>query len=545
MRKENSDFKTSFLSEAGSFMQNKDYFAYAELDDVVCWVAVKGLDADQEINSAELAAKGILEKFMEKPSMSKRSIKKYIKNAQNLLQAQSLRVRLKASIVVVVSDYSKMICAVAGNTRLYQFRNGLLTYKSSDQSLAQELVNDRNSSFDISQHDERTNLLNYLGKPNSFQPFVSNKIKLMDGDVLLLCTSGLWEEVSEIEMADALEGAKEPEQYTDLLEEVLLSRQKKVVNNYTIASIFANKIYQETNKKKMKYIKMIVAALIVALIVGGSTIFYQAKQAKKLAELTVEMKEHEKTGNVNFQDGNYADALLEYSEGRNAAKKLKDPIHRNLLARKLRVTQLIINGDKAAEAGEFTDAMEHYEKAKKEGKLIKSFGKEVIEQRITNMDSIVQIVEGIKDGDFRFEAEDYNGALETYQKARKKALAISFTGEPQIKVKIEETEEKIAELKKAQKELKAEGLEKNGDQSYARQEYLQAIESYTLAQEIYQETDLLAKVLGLERKIMNANDKLNPVPQAQPADTAASGAEPPMDEATAADQNSNTEKEGK
>ncbi|UZM98304.1 hypothetical protein OL548_26870 [Lysinibacillus sp. MHQ-1] len=44
-------------------------------------------------------------------------------------------------------------------------------------------------------------------------------------------------------------------------------------------------------------------------------------------------------------------------------KKLKDPIHRNLLARKLRVTQLIINGDKSAETGKFTEALEHYEKS--------------------------------------------------------------------------------------------------------------------------------------------------------------------------------------
>ncbi len=543
MRKENSDFKTSFLSEAGSFMQNKDYFAYAELDDVACWVAVKGLDSDQEINSAELAVKGILEKFMEKPSMSRKRIKKYIKNAQAVLQYQSLRVRLKASIIMVVSDYSKMIYAVAGNSRLYHFRNGIVTYKSNDQSLADELVNDRNRSLDISHHEERNNLLNYLGKPSNFQPYISKKMKLMDGDVLLLCTAGFWEEVSEIEMADALESIKDPEQYTELLEEVLLSRQRKVVNNYTMAAIFANKVYQETNKKKMKYIKMIAAALIVTLIVGGSTIYYQAKQAKKLAELTVEMKEHEKTGNLNFQDGNYADALLEYSEGRNAAKKLKDPVHRNLLAKKLRVTQLIINGDKASEEGQFSEAMEHYEKANKEGKLIKGFGKEVIEQRIANMGSIVQIVEAIKDGDFRFEAEDYNGALEIYQKARKKALAVAFTGEEQIKTKIEETEEKIAELKKAQKQLQAEGLEKSGDQSYARLDYGKAIESYTLAQEIYQETELLAKVLGLERKIMNANDKLNPVPQGQAADTAT----PSMDEATGAEEPSNMEmmKEGK
>ncbi|MGA3601315.1 serine/threonine protein phosphatase [Lysinibacillus agricola] len=543
MRKENSNFKTSFLSEAGSFLQNKDYFAYTELDDVACWVAVKGLDSDQEISSAELAVKAILEKFMEKPSMSRRSIKKYLKNAQDILQAQSLRVRLKASIVIVVSDYSKMIVAVAGNSRLYHFRNGTLSFKSTDQSLAQEIVNTRNRSLDISQHEERTNLLNYLGKPKDFQPFVSKKMKLMDDDVLVLCTAGFWEDVNEIEMADALEDAKEPEKYIDLLEEVLLSRQKKVVNNYTVAAIFANKVYQETNKKKMKYIKMIAAALILVLVVGGGTIFYQAKQAKKMAELTVEMKDHEKSGNLYFQDGTYDKALLEYSEGRNAAKKLKDPIHRNLLAKKLRVTDLIISGDKLAEEGKFNDALESYEKAKKEGKLIKDFGKEVVEQRIANMDTIVQIAEAVKDGDFRFEAEDYNGALETYQKARKKALTIAYTGEPEIKTKIEDTEAKIAELKKAQKELKAEGLEKSGDQSYARQEFGKAIEYYTLAQEIYQETELLSKVLGLERKVMNANDKLNPPPQAQAADNAA----PPPNEGTAANEPSDVEvmKEGK
>ncbi|MEA0554841.1 serine/threonine protein phosphatase [Lysinibacillus irui] len=548
MRKENSDFKTSFLSEAGSFLQNKDYFAYTELDDVACWVAVKGLDSDQEISSAELAVKAILEKFMEKPSMSRRSIKKYLRNAQAILQAQSLRVRLKASIVMVVSDYSKMIVAVAGNSRLYHFRNGTLSYKTTDQSLAQEIVNSRNRSLDISQHEERSNLLNYLGKPEDFKPFVSKKMKLLDGDVLVLCTAGFWEDVNEIEMADALEDAKDPEQYTDLLEEVLLSRQRKVVNNYTIATIFANKVYQETNKKKMKYIKMIAAALIVALVVGGSTLFYQAKQAKKMAELTVEMKDHEKSGNLYFQDGNYEKALLEYSEGRNAAKKLKDPIHRNLLAKKLRITDLILNGDKSAEEGKFTDALEQYEKAKKEGKLIKNFGKEATEQRIANMDTIVQIAEAVKDGDFRFEAEDYNGALETYEKARKKALTISYTGEPQIKTKIEETEAKIAELKKAQKELKAEGLEKSGDQSYARQEYGKAIEYYTLAQEIYQETELLSKVLGLERKVMNANDKLNPPPQAPATDIDPSyEAAIPFEEGAAANESSDAEvmKEGK
>ncbi|MBE1555949.1 PP2C family protein-serine/threonine phosphatase [Sporosarcina limicola] len=516
MRKDNSEFKTSFSSEAGSFIQNKDYFAYMELDDVACWVVVKGLDSDQEVKSAELAVKGILEKFIEKPSMSRLRIKKYIKNAQEILQVQSLRVRLKASIVMVVSDYSRMICAVAGNSRFYQFRNGRLFYKSNDQSLAQGLADKFGFSVDINRHEERNNLFNYLGKPNDFQPFVSKKLKLMDGDVLLLCTSGIWEEVSEIEMADALEGIKESEQYTDILEEVLLSRQKRIINNYTMVSIFADKIYQENKKKKLKYIKIIAVSLFLVLLIGGSTIYYKVKEAKKIAEVTAEMFDHEKTGNLYFQDGNYEGALKEYSEGRNAAKKAKNPIHRNLLAKKLRISQLIIDGDKEAKEENFSESVSKYEKAKGEGKLIRDFGTEVIEQRITNMDAVVQIGESVKEGDFRFEAEDYNGALSIYKKARKKALDISYSGESNIKLKMEEAEEKIAELKKEQQELKAEILEKNGDRSYDRQDFAKAIDSYTLAQEIFQETDLLAKVLSIERKIMNAKDKLNPPPRIEP-----------------------------
>ncbi|WP_342559075.1 serine/threonine protein phosphatase [Metasolibacillus sp. FSL K6-0083] len=512
MRKENSDFQTSFLSEAGSFLRNRDYFAYTTLDDYSCWVAVKGLDSDQEVDSAKIAVQAVLESFIAKPSMAKRSLANYMRQAHKVLQQQSLRVRLKASIVIVVSDYRRIRCAVAGNARLYHFRNGITLFKSNDQSLAQEIFERQQQVVDTRQHEERDNLLTYLGQPSNFNPSISPKMKLHEGDVLLLCSAGFWKHVEDVEMIDALELAKEPAQYVDVLEEVLLSRQRKVVDNYTIAAIFINKVYQESNKKKMKYIKWLAAALITLLLVGGGAAFYQAKQVKKIAELTVDMKEHEKNGNLYFQDGNYGEAVMEYSEGRNVAKKLKDPVHRNLLATKLRITQLIVQGDEAAEAGEFAKAMEHYEKANKEGKLLQSFGKEEIEKRMANMDSIVAIVEETKEGDALFNAEDYNGALDIYQKARKKAIAISFTGEPQIKTKIEEAEGKVAELTKAQQELRAEGLEKNGDKHYAMQEYTKAIESYTVAQEIYQETGLIAKVLGLERKIMNSNDKLHPVP---------------------------------
>lgn len=530
MRKENSDFKTSFISEVGSFIQNKDYFAYTELDDYACWVVAKGFDHDQQVNSAELVVKGVLEKFIEKPSLSKGSIKKYLINAQKILQEQSIRVRLKASVVVVVTDYTNMIVGLAGNARLYQFRNGRVAFKTQDQSLSQQLMNQTNNYIDISEHEERNNLLNYVGIPNKFEPFISNKMKLQDGDVLLLCTPGVWEEVNETEMVDALENVKDPVQYTELLEEVLLSRQRKVVNNYTMVSIFVDKVYQQVKKDKKKYVKIIVAALIACILVGGMTAFYKVREAKKIAERTEEMMEHASAGDLYFEDENYEGAIKEYSEARNAAKAIKSTVHKNLYAKKLRISQLIADGDQKVEEGKFDEAVAQYEKAKEEGKLINKFGEEMIDKRLESMDEVIEIVKYIENGDQKFAAEDYNGALAMYDRARKKAITVSFSGKEDLNNKIEEAEAKVEELLREQKHLKAEGLEKSGDDSYARQDYKKAIESYTLAQEIYQETGLLSKVLGLERKIMNANDKLNPPISDTPATPLASDKEPNIQE---------------
>ena len=38
MRKLNSEVKTSFISEEGTYLQNRDYFAFVELDDYACYV---------------------------------------------------------------------------------------------------------------------------------------------------------------------------------------------------------------------------------------------------------------------------------------------------------------------------------------------------------------------------------------------------------------------------------------------------------------------------------------------------------------------------
>ncbi|WDV94091.1 serine/threonine protein phosphatase [Brevibacillus parabrevis] len=512
MRRDNSEFVTGFLSESGTHVRNKDYFAYTELDDIACWVIARGLDADQEVQSAELAVKSVLGHFMQKPSLSRYRISRYLQEAHRVLRQESHRVRLKASLTLIVTDYARVVYGVAGNTRLYMFRNGRLHLRSKDQSLSQQMADGEEIAEDVLDcHEERHNLLNYLGTPDEFRPYISKKLPLYDGDVLLLTTPGVWEGVGPAEMQDALEEAKDPEALIDTVEDVLLSKQQRVVNNYTAAAIFANKIFKTDPQKKWRIIKRVAIIVLLLALTGGGALLFKMKEAERIADAATGMFEHEQNGDAFIEESDYPKALKEYSEARNAANIVKDKIHAALLNKKQRITQLIVDGDTAMKDEQYQKALEKYDKALKEMKGRDDFNEPEIAAKKEKTESYLLVMQWKKEGDMLFEAQDYEGAAAFYQKARKLALESSYlTGEKEIRAKLDEVEAKKTGISKEQKMLSADKLEKKGDDSYAAGDFAAAIESYTMAQEMYQEIGVLEKVLAMERKVTKVEEKLNP-----------------------------------
>lgn len=140
MRRDNSDFSTDFVSNASDFRDNHDYFAFVELDDLACWVMATGLDSADEKLSSELVVGSIISAFTENPSISRRAVKKYIKNANKLLINESRIVKLHASVLVVVSDYSTIVWGNVGNTRLYYLHKDKINLKSKDHSITQVML---------------------------------------------------------------------------------------------------------------------------------------------------------------------------------------------------------------------------------------------------------------------------------------------------------------------------------------------------------------------------------------------------------------------
>lgn len=513
MRKENSDFKTAFVSEAGSFIDNRDYFAFVELEDMACYVIADGLDTDREVLSAKMAVSVILENFMAKPSLSRKKIQQDLEAAHEWLKFESRRVRLKASVLVVVTNYTKMVWASCGNARLYHFRGGRLNLRSKDQSLAQLLLEDGRVSEDrLSSHEERGNLLNYMGRPDRFEPYISEKTPLSDGDVLLLCTPGIWEEVELPEMLDALAESSDPDSLTDTLEDIVLSKQRQTVNNYTAAAIYANKTFAEKPKNRKKWIMRIGIMLLTLALAGGGIWYAKYRQAVKLAETVALMTEYEQEGDEYASAGDYPKALKAYSEAKNAASKLKDKLHFQLLRNKQRVAQAVTDGDEYVKDGSFDMAVDSYTKAIGEADKYKPFKVEDIEARIERSEAVAKLTEVMKEGDILFQNQDYNSALELYRKAYRAAIEANYPGgQKQLETKMEEAEGKINHIHRETKTLQADNLEKKGDRALAALDYNAAIEAYTLAQEMYQEIDKLERVLAMERKIAKADEKRNPI----------------------------------
>ncbi|NOW06169.1 PP2C family protein-serine/threonine phosphatase [Clostridium beijerinckii] len=552
MRKLNSKFKTSFISEEGTFLQNKDYFAFAELDNYACYVVADGIDEDKELESAKIAVTTFIRDFTAKPTMNRFILRKYLKDANSELIRSSRNVRLKASITVVVTNYSKLIYSVIGNTRFYYFKDGYLKYKSKDQSLAQNLVDDEMIPSDaMSKHFERNNLSSYLGQDNLNKLYISKKIKLSDGDAFAILTKGIWENCDAKEIEDSLEGAKEPKEVTDNIEEMILSKQLKEIENYTLALTFVEKSYIDPKRSKKIKIAIIVAILLLLVIAIGVGAFIIHKNRKQ--EAIASVNEGKQNAEEYIKNGNIEKADEEYKKALDTAKKykLKDDIDN--LTEDYKYTEIVLDGDKDLEGKKYDDALDKYVLALEKSGEAEEAGSDYVLKKIDIAKKCVKVADLLTLADKQYDDNDLDGALKNYldvkdlavdyylkdekkeamdkiqkiydqksadAKQKKadddKAAADKKQAEDDSKKAADDAAKKAEDDKKAaeDKESKAIDLRKNGDLKYTAGDYVSAKMYYELAKKSFEDAsdtsladELVDKIALMDKKISETSDK--------------------------------------
>ena len=505
MRRENAGFRTAFVSEEGTKLLNRDYFAYVEMDDYACYVAADSLDDEKDENSAQIVVECILREFTEHPAMHSFSLKKMVRKAHRELIGNKQGLRLRASVAVVVTNYVKCRYLTVGNTRFALLRNDRILYESKDQSLTENLVERETIPRDkAALHEERNNLYSYLGQVNGrMQIQVSRKRKLVNGDVLLLYTRGIWENCDYVDLKDAAKEVSTPQEMADNLEELILSGQKEELDNYTLAVTFVDKVYLNPKKRwTLKKVLAIVIPVMVVLLVLGITLFvrYRIRAGRKR-----DMLQHMETADQYAAYENYEPAVEEYKQSGELAKKLKDKESQEEAENRRLLAEQILLADQAMEDGDYSKALELYGKALELSGQCGGTGSEHIREQLDKIAKFQELYELLESAENKETYGDYAGAAELYKKA--KGIASGLYDQDARKEALDKQRAAEEALEKLRQEQMAELEEK----------IRKSIEDEKVAQELADQELMNDKKNALEleskgNELMNQEDYVSAIP---------------------------------
>lgn len=517
MRKQNSTFKTAFISEAGSGLENNDYFAYVELEKYACYVIADGLSDLPDAESARLATQSIILAFEEHPSIKKRAVLSYLEAANKALAKADSREKLKASVTVVVTDYAKARYGYAGNTRLRLYRDGAVKEQTKDMSLGTQLIKEKDLPEDaLARHEQRNNLYTYLGQGKGFRPFVSKKIKLVNGDIFTLYSRGIWENLDPGELDDVLSEAKDdPQESLDNIEDLLLSKQPGDLENYTFASIFVDKVFLDPNRKRrIKKIITVTAIVLVVVLAVSLVVWLLYRQRQRRVD---EMERRYSNMIEYIQDDNFLRAKEECSEALKLAERLKRKKQIQEISDYQKLIEAVNAADEAFSSGKYGDAQSAYVTAKERSRYADRVADDYIDKQLSHITDYLSVFDYTQLGDTLAAQGDYGRAEEKYLQA--KSLATKTYFEAGRKDAIEALEAMYASRDKAEEadtqEAKAKAMNEtgaaqlasDGDKAFAEGDYEGAKAYYAMALEKYQDLGDTAHAGLLQTKMASSDQK--------------------------------------
>jgi len=410
MRKQNAKFNTAFISHEGNALQNYDYFGFVELDNLACYIIADGIETRGDVQSARTAVEAAIAAFNDRPSMGRGAMARYIRAAHASLTKNRDVVKIKkASITVVVTDYTVLRYGYAGNTRFCLYRGEHLLELSADHSLGWEII-ERNAlpKDRVAQHEERTNLSRYLGQEGWLQPQVSRKIKLKDGDRLVLLTKGIWENCGQRALQTTLaEAGEDPRQAVYSVERLILDAHPAKIDNYTLAVVFIDQIYVDPNKnKKLKMVLLIVIPILIILIVVGIVLYVLHV---KWQDNKQNMDRHYQSAIEYIQDNSYTKAQSELEQAYQLALKIKDQPKSNEIVQHQRLVEAIINADQQFQESNYQAAEQWYLQAQYRSMYADLLGQAYIEKQLKLIAGYISV-------------RDYIGLTRVSQLARQACL---------------------------------------------------------------------------------------------------------------------------
>lgn len=196
--------------------------------------------------AAATARSSVLGSFAASPGLDADRLRDLLVEANRAVvarQAEGGRLAAMRSTVVLAAidlrDH-QLAWTHSGDSRAYLFRGGALLARTVDHSLVQQLVAGGMIDEERARvHPQRNLLLSALGAADgALEIDVSERMPLAEGDVLLLCSDGVWEVLGDEWLRETLRASRTPGQWVERIDAEIEARAGPGHDNYTAVALW-------------------------------------------------------------------------------------------------------------------------------------------------------------------------------------------------------------------------------------------------------------------------------------------------------------------
>jgi len=237
------------LSKQGGRNYNEDVFGqWNDGRFVACLVADGAGGHGGGDVAAATARSSVLEGFAANPGLDAGLLRGLIEDANRAIVARQADggklAAMRSTVVLAVIDLhqDQIAWAHSGDSRAYLFRAGALVARTVDHSLVQQMVAGGMLDEEGARlHPQRNMLLSALGSVEELPEItVSAPMPLAVGDVLLLCSDGIWEPLGDECLRDTLQASRNPSQWIEQLDAQVKTHAKPDHDNYTALALWVH-----------------------------------------------------------------------------------------------------------------------------------------------------------------------------------------------------------------------------------------------------------------------------------------------------------------
>lgn len=155
--------------------------------------------------------------------------------------AQNLGVhRMGTTLTAVTLTGRTLSLAHVGDSRAYLIRDGAAICLTNDHTRVGEMVRARLLAPEkVRTHGQRSVLSKCLGMNLFVQPDFS-QVPVRDGDIILLCTDGVWAVVEDVEFAQLATSSGDPEELSRKIYELAMQRESD--DNLSVVALYLRKL---------------------------------------------------------------------------------------------------------------------------------------------------------------------------------------------------------------------------------------------------------------------------------------------------------------